>query len=71
MHYWRKRSWIAFKSQETAMAEDDDPFRKLQDEIDDVRSVQPNLIEENFHVITFVDVDAEAKAVQPPTSAEL
>ena len=50
------------------MAEDDDPFRELQDKIEDLRSVQPNLTEENFDVTTFVDVDAQAKALQPPTS---
>ena len=46
--------------------EDDDPFRELQDEIDDLRSVQPNLIEEDFYTTTFADVDAEVIAVQPP-----
>ena len=50
------------------MAGDDDPFRELQDEIDDHRSVQPNLIEEDFDVINFADVDAEVIAVQPPSS---
>ena len=48
--------------------EDDDPFRELQDEIDDLRSVQPNLIEEDFDATIFVDVDAEVIAVQPPPS---
>ena len=56
------------ESQENAIAEDDDPFRELQDEIDDLRSVQPDLIEENFDVTTFADVDAEVIAVQPPPS---
>ena len=56
------------ESQENAIAEDDDPFRELQDEIDDLRSVQPDLIEENSDVTTFADVDAEVIAVQPPPS---
>ena len=43
-------------------------MRELQDEIDDLRSVQPNLIEEDFDVTTFADVDAKVIAVQPPPS---
>ena len=40
----------------------------MQDEIDDLRSVQPNLIEEDFDTTTFADVDAEVIVVQPPPS---
>ena len=56
------------KIQETVTAEDDDPFRELKDEIDDFRSVQPNLIKEDFDATNFADVDAEVRAVQPPPS---
>ena len=63
-----RKPGIYNESQETAIAEDDDPFRELQDEIDDLRSVQPNLIEEDFDATTFADVDAEVIAVQPPPS---
>ena len=63
-----RKSGIFTESQETAIAEDDDPFRKLQDKIDDLRSVQPNLIEEDFGATTFADVDAEVITVQPPPS---
>ena len=63
-----RKSGISTENQETAIAEDDDPFRELQDEIDDLRSVQPNLIEEDFDATTFADVDAEVIAVQPPPS---
>ena len=48
---------------ETAIAEDDDPFRELQDKI-----VQPNLIKEDFDANIFADVDAEVIAVQSPPS---
>ena len=59
------------KIQETVTAEDDDPFRELKDEIDDLRSVQPNLMKEDFDATNFADVDAEDRAVQPPlTNAE-
>ena len=63
-----RKSSTSTESQETAIAEDDDPFRELQYKIDDLRSVQPNLIEEDFDVTTFADVDAEVIAVQPPPS---
>ena len=63
-----RKSGISTESQKTTIAEDGDPFRELQDEIDDLRSVQPNLIEEDFDATTFADVDAEVIAVQPPPS---
>ena len=64
--FWE--SGISTESQKTAIAEDDDPFRELRDEIDDLRSVQPNLIEEDFDATTFADVDAKVMAMQPPPS---
>ena len=67
VNFFRK-SGISTESQEAAIVEDDDPFRELQDEIDDLLSVQPDLIEEDFDTTTFADVDAEAIAVQPPPS---
>ena len=63
-----RKSGISTESQETAIAEDDDPFRELQNEIDDLRYVQPNLIEEYFDATTFADVGDEVIAVQPPPS---
>ena len=61
-----RKSGISTESQETTLAEDDDPFWELQNEIDDLRSVQPNFIEEDFDASTFADFDAEVIAVQPP-----
>ena len=58
-----RKSGISTESQETAIAQDGNPFRELQDEIDDFRSVQPDLIEEDFDATTFADVDAEVIAV--------
>ena len=67
-----RKSGIFTESQETAIAEDGDSFRELQVEIDDLRSVQPNLIEEDLDATTFADVDAEVIAVQtPPSDAEI
>ena len=48
--------------------EDDDSFRELQDEIDDLHSVQIDLIEADFDATTFANVDAEVIALQPPPS---
>ena len=67
-----RKSGISTESQETAIVEDDDPFQELQDEIDDLRSVQPDLTEEDFDATTFADVDAEVIAVQPsPSDAKI
>ena len=45
-----------------------DLFRELLDEIGDLRSVQPNLIEKDFDATTFANVDARVIAVQPQSS---
>ena len=63
-----RKSGISTVSQDTALVEDDNPFREFQDEIDDLRSAQPNLIEGDFDATTFANVDAEVIAVQPPPS---
>ena len=63
-----RKSGISSESQETAIAKDDDPFRELQDEINDLPSVQPDLIQKGFDATTFADVDAEVMTVQPPPS---
>ena len=63
-----RKSGISTECQETAIAEDDNPFRELQNKIDDLHPVQPNLIEEDFDDTTFADVDAEVIAMQPPPS---
>ena len=62
-----RKSGISTESQEIAITEDDDPFRELQDEIDKLRSVQPNLIEEDFDVAAFADVGAEVIAFATST----
>ena len=54
------------------LAEEDNPFKGLQDEIDALRSVQPDLIPEYVNAASLVDVNAEVSAVQPPhTDAEI
>ena len=63
-----RKCGISTENQETTIAEDDNPFQELQDEIGKLRSVQPNLIEEDFDATTFADVDAEVIAMKPPPS---
>ena len=51
MNCFRKPG-IFSESQKNAIVEDGDPFLELQDEIDGIRSVQLNLIEEDFDTTT-------------------
>ena len=54
------------------IAEEDDPFKDLPDEIDSLRTVQQNFILEDINAASLVDVDAGVSAVQPPsTDAEI
>ena len=67
-----RKSGISIESQEAAIAEDHNPFQELQVEIDNLRSVQPDLIAENMVAASFTDVDTEVPAVKhTPTNAEI
>ena len=68
-----RKAGISAENQDAAIAEEDDPFKDLQDEIDALRiNVQPDLIPEDINAASLVDVDAEVSAVQPPpTYAEI
>ena len=60
------------ENQNAAISEEDDPFKDLQDEIDALLTVQPDLIPEVINAASLVDVDAEVSAVQQsPTDAEI
>ena len=66
------KAGISAERQDAAIAEEDDPYKDLQDEIDALRTVQPDLIPEDINAASLVDVDAEVSAVQPPpTDAEI
>ena len=66
------KSGISSESQEAAIAEDENPFQELQNEIDDPASVQPELFAEYMDAAFFTDVDEEVATVQPPpTDAEI
>ena len=60
-----RKSKISSESQRTAIAEDDDPFKELSEGIENLRSIQPDLISENVDTASFSDTDAEVLAVQP------
>ena len=67
-----RKAGISAENQDAAIAEEDDPFKDLQDEIDALRTVQPDHIPEDINAASLVDVDAEVSAVQqPPTDAEI
>ena len=67
-----RKDGITAENQDAAIAEEDDTFKDLQDEIDALRNVQPDLIPEDINAASLVDVDAEVSAVQPPpTDAEI
>ena len=61
-----RKAAISPVNQEAAIAEVDDPFKDLQDEIDVLRNVQPDLVPEDVDASSLIDVDPEFSAVQPP-----
>ena len=66
------KAGISAENQDAAIAEEDDPFKDLQDENDALRTVQPDLIPEDINADSLVHVDAEVSAVQQrPTDAEI
>ena len=67
------KAGISVENLDPAIAEEDDPFKDLQNEIDALRTVQPDLIPDDINAASLVDVDAEVSAVQPPppTNAEI
>ena len=66
-----RKAGISAENQDAAIVEEDDPLKYLQDEIDVLQTVQPDLIPEDIIAASLVDVDTEVSAVQPPpTDAE-
>ena len=67
-----RKSKILSESQKALIAEDDDPFKELEEEIENLISIQPDIVSENVDAVTFTDVDAEVLAVQlPPPDTEI
>ena len=61
-----RKAGISPENQEAAITEEDDPFKDLQDEIDVLRNVQPDLVPEDVNASSLINVDSEVSAVQPP-----
>ena len=54
-----RKAGISPANQEAAIAEEDDPFKDLQDETDVLRNVQPDLVPEDVNASSLIDVDSE------------
>ena len=66
---WSK---ISSDSQKLAIAEDNYSFKEMEEEIENLRSFQPDLVLKNMDVAFFTGVDAEVLAVElPPSDAEI
>ena len=63
-----RNSKISSESQEAAIVEDDDPFKALEEEIENLLLMQLYLVSENMDAALFTDVDAEILVVQYPHS---
>ena len=59
-----RKSKISSKSQKTVITEDDDLFKELEEEIEFLHSVQPDLVSKNMDEASFIDFDAEFLAIQ-------
>ena len=67
-----RKAVISTANQEVAIADEDDPFNDLQNEIDALQNLQPDLVLEDVNAASLTAVDAEVSAVQPPlTDSEI
>ena len=60
-----RKAGISTGNQETTIADEDDPFKDLQNETDALRNLKPDLVPEDVNAATLTDVDAEVFKVQP------
>ena len=63
-----QKAKISSESQKAAIAKGDDPCKEIEEDIENLRSIQPNLVSENMDAASFTDVGVEVLAVQPPPS---
>ena len=61
-----RKGRISTANQEAAIADEEDPFKNLQNEIDASQNLQIDLVREDINVAILTDVDAEVSAVQLP-----
>ena len=55
---------ISPANQEAAIAEEDDPSKDLQDEIDALRNVQPHFVPKDLNASSLTNIGSEVSAVQ-------
>ena len=53
-----RKSKISTDGQKAVIVEDNDPFKESEEEIEDPRSVQGDLVSENIDAASFTDDDA-------------
>ena len=56
------------ESQKAVIAEDNHPFQEMEEEIENIRSIQPDLVSESMDAASFNHVYAEVLTVHPPPS---
>ena len=67
-----RKAGISTANQEAAIADEDDPLKDLQNQIDALRNLQPDLVPEDVNAVSLTDIDFEVSAVQPPlTDSEI
>ena len=60
------------ESQKAVIAEDNHPFKEMEEEIENISSIQPDLVSESMDAASFNHVDAEVVIVHPlPSDAEI
>ena len=64
-----RKGRISTANQEAAIADEEDPFKDLQNEIDVSQNLQIDLVREDINVALLTDVDAEVSAVQLPLTS--
>ena len=58
-----RKSKILSENQKANIAEGDDPLKELEEEIENLHSIQPGLVSENMGAACFTDIDAEVPAI--------
>ena len=66
-----RKSNISSESQKAAIAEEDDTFKELDEETDNLCSIQPGLVSENMDAASFTDVDPEVTSCTAASDADI
>ena len=64
--FWKSK--MSRESLKAAIAEDNHPFQEMEEETENIRSIQPDLVSESMDAASFNYVDAEFLTVHPPPS---